>query len=150
VRNPLDNAVTRTLATLGAARANMLVITAAYGIFAVSLTAEPARWAATPAYANLLAIMPQRDWGAAFAVTAVMLAAAVRLWSRHWLSVTALSVALAITTTWLAAFVIRWLTSGNTTPETWVSWAIFDYLLVRALLLLGYKEGGHPAEGRRD
>jgi hypothetical protein len=140
----LLNAVTRTLAALGAARANMLVITAAYGIFAVSLAFQPARWASTPAYANLLAIMPQRTWGTLFAVTALMLAAAVRQHSLRWLSVTALSLGLAITTTWLAAFVIRWLTSGNTTPETWVSWAVFEYLLIRALVLLGYKEGNVP------
>ena len=143
MRNPL-NAVTRTFATLGAARAHMLVITAAYGIFAVSLVVQPARWAATPAYANLLAIMPQRTWGVLFAVTAVMLATAVRLHSLRWLSVTALSLGLAITTTWLAAFVIRWLTSGSTTPETWVSWAVFEYLLIRALVLLGNKEGKAP------
>lgn len=147
MRNPLDNAVTRTLATLGAARANMLVITAAYGIFAVSLIAQSARWASTPAYANLLAIAPQRTWGALFAITAAMLGTAVRLPSLRWLSVAALSVALAITTTWLAAFVIRWLTSGNTTPETWVSWAVFEYLLIRALILLGYKEVRVPDEG---
>lgn len=147
MRNPLK-AVTSTLAALGAARANMLVITAAYAIFALSLLLQPARWAATPAYANLLAIMPQRAWGALFAVTAVMLGAAVRLYSRRWLSVIALSAALAITTTWTAAFLIRWATSQSTTPETWVSWAVFEYLLVRALVLLGYREVKVP-DGQR-
>ena len=92
------------------------------------------------AYANLLAIMPQRAWGTLFAVTAVMLGTAVRLYSWRWLSVTALSFGLAITTTWLAAFIIRWATSSSTTPETWVSWAVFEYLLIRALASLGYKE----------
>ncbi len=48
--------------------------------------------------------------------------------------------------TWGLAFVIRWLTSASTTPETWVSWAVFDYLVVRALVLLDYLEIRVPRE----
>lgn len=119
----------------GGTRVNMLVIAGAYAVFAVSLIFQPARWAATPAYANLLAIMPQQAWGAQFAVVAAFLAVAAAARGRHrWLTVIALSLGLAITTTWVAAFVIRWLTSASTTPETWVSWAVFEYLLVQALV----------------
>lgn len=115
-----------------ATRVNMLVIAAAYAVFALSLLCQQARWALTPAYGNLLAIMPQQAWGAQFAGVAVILAVAA-LRPGRWLSVIALSLGLAITTTWLAAFVIRWLTSTSTTPETWVSWAVFEYLLLWAL-----------------
>jgi hypothetical protein len=134
--------IRRQLSTLRTtSRTHIAVIAAAYAIFALSLLLQPARWAQTPAYHNLLIIMDQQAWGTCFAVITVMLGAA--LWSGHryrWVSVLALSFGLAITTTWCAAFVIRWLTNSSTTPETWVSWAVFDFMLLRALLLLGYEE----------
>jgi hypothetical protein len=115
----------------------MLVIAVAYGIFAVSLVFQPRRWGLTPAYHNLLAIMPQDAWGTVFAVTSALLLAAVARHGSRRLAVLALSAGIAITTFWCAAFVVRWLTSPNTTPETWVSWCVFDFVLLRALLLLG-------------
>lgn len=138
---PLSTIRTRLLAVRSTPSTNMFVIAVAYGIFALSLLFQPARWGMTPAYRNLLVIMDQRAWGTCFAVVTAMLAAA--LWkgrTYRWLSVLALSLGLAITTTWVTAFVIRWLTSSATTPETWVSWAVFDFLLFRAFLLLGYEE----------
>jgi hypothetical protein len=122
----------------------MLVVGITYGIFALSLIFQPARWAATPAYRNLLTIMPQRAWGAVFAVVAALLGSAVSRYGWRWLCVLALSAGLAITTFWATAFVIRWLTSASTTPETWASWAVFDFLLLRALSLLGYREVPAP------
>ena len=122
----------------------MLVISGAYTVFALSLLLQPARWGLTPAYGNLLAIMPQQAWGAVFAVTAALLAAAP--WGRggRRLPVTALAAGMAVTTFWAAAFVIRWTTSTSTTPETWVSWAVFDLVLLHALLALQSRDGaGH-------
>lgn len=122
-------------------RTNMLVIGISYAVFALSLILQPRRWGMTPAYHNLLIIMPAQAWGACFAVVSAGLAAALWKGARYrWVSVLALSLGLAITTTWTAAFIIRWATSGATTPETWVSWAVFDFLLLRALMLLGYEE----------
>lgn len=130
----------------------MAVIGTAYAVFALSLELQPARWGATPAYHNLLRILPQRGWGAVFAVTAVLLYAAVPRHGRRWQAVLALTAGFAVTTGWASAFVVRWLTSPNTTPETWVSWLLFDYLLLRAAVLLDYEEVRVPAvrTGRRD
>jgi hypothetical protein len=133
---------------IGAPRANMCVIAVAYAIFALSLLLQPSRWAATPAYRNLLAIMPQYGWGAVFAALAVLLAAAVWWFGRQWLSVLALTAAFMVTTAWGGAFIVRWLTSANTTPETWVSWLVFDFLLLRAAALLDYEEVKIPRNGR--
>lgn len=142
-------AAVRAIRTLGATRSNMVVIAVAYTVFAVSLLAQPARWALTPAYHDLLEILPQDVWGVMFAVVSALLAASVCLHHRRrrlrWLPVTALSAALAITTCWCAGFVVRWATSPDTTPETWVSWAIFDFILLRALLRLDYEEVRVPA-----
>jgi len=136
-------------ARLAGARANMAVIAATYGIFAASLLFQPARWAATPAYRNLLAIMGQHAWGLVFAAVAGLLAAGIWRPGIRWLSVLALTAAFMLTTTWDLAFMVRWLTSANTTPETWGSWSVFDYLVIRALLLLDYLEVKIPRDGDR-
>jgi hypothetical protein len=125
----------------------MLVIGAGYLIFGLSLLLQPRRWSSTPAYHDLLIIMPQRPWGAIFTVTAALLAAAVRQAGPRRLAVTALTVAIMLTTTWAGAFVVRWLTSPNTTPETWVSWLVFDWLLIRSAALLDYEEVRIPRDG---
>lgn len=138
----------RFLRTLPATRSNMLVIGAAYSIFAVSLLLQSARWGLTPAYHDLLGILPQQSWGVGFAVISALLLTAVALYGRRWLSVLALSAGIAITTFWCTGFIVRWLTSPNTTPETWVSWAVFDYLLLRALTLL-HREASAPGGDTR-
>lgn len=134
VTNKLGSRVQAALRALGAARADMLVMAGAYTVFALSLLFQPQRWSLTPAYANLLAIMPQQAWGAAFAAVCALLAAAATLPGRRWLLAAALVPGVAITTFWAAAFVIRWMTSPDTTPETWVSWLVFDLVLLRALV----------------
>lgn len=135
--------------TLGAARANMLVIGIGYAIYALSLLLQGSRWERTPAYRNLLLILPQWGWGAFFAAVAAMLLAATALPGRRWLAVAALTAGLAITIPWTLAFIVRWATSTNTTPETWVSWATNAYLLTRAALLLDYKEVLIPSSRQR-
>ncbi len=142
-----DPAGIRGRRRLAGARANMAVIAATYAILGVSLLLQPARWAATPAYRNLLAIMPQHAWGAVFAVIAALLTAAIWRPARRWLSVLALTAAFMVTTAWGLAFVVRWLTSSSTTPETWTSWAVFDYLVIRAVALLDYLEVRIPRDG---
>lgn len=121
---------------LSPARAHMTVIGTGYAVYALSLLFQPVRWNRTPAYHNLLAIMPAPAWGACFAVIAAALAAAVAFPRVRWVAVTALTAALAITLPWTGAFVVRWLTNDSTTPETWVSWAVNAYLIIRAAILL--------------
>jgi hypothetical protein len=116
-----------------AARASLAVMSGAYLVFGCSLVLQPARWGATPAYHVLLEIFRAPTWGALFLVAGAGLgAAAWQATRRRWLVVAALVPAWALTTGWMMSFVVRYLTSGATTPETWVSWAIFDYLLLQA------------------
>lgn len=125
---------------IGASRANMLTIGTGYGIYALSLLLQGARWSRTPAYSNLLAVMPATAWGACFALVSAALFAAVAAYSLRWLSVAALTAAGIITLAWTFAFVVRWATNDSTTPETWVSWAVNAYVLARAAILLDYRE----------
>lgn len=136
--------------TLGASRANMLVIGAGYGIYALSLLLQPERWSRTPAYRNLLVILPASGWGLCFAGVSAALFAAVAAYRMRWLSVTALTAAAIITLAWTFAFIVRWATNSSTTPETWVSWAVNAYLLVRAAILLDYREVLVPSRDSKD
>lgn len=137
--------VLAALRTVGTARANMLFCAGAYLVLGLSLTCQPARWAATPAYHNLLELMRQQAWGGLFLGLAAVLACAAWRHGSRWLAVTGLTAGIAVTTFWCAAFIVRWATSASTTPETWVSFAAFDYLLLRTLTL---PRGGDKAGSR--
>ncbi len=128
----------------GATRVNMLVISVAYGIFALSLLFQGARWGATPAYHNLLVIMRQPAWGGVFAVCSALLGAAVWKHRQRWLTLAALTAGFAVTTGWALAFVVRWLSSPDTTPVTWVAWGIFDFMLMRAAARMDAEEISFP------
>lgn len=84
--------------------------------------------------------MPAKGWGGVFAATAGLLGVSVWKHPRRWLAIVALTVAIAVTTGWGGDFIVRWLTSTSTTPETWVSWGVFDYMLLRAAARLDIEE----------
>lgn len=116
-----------------AGRRNLVIMSAAYGIFGLSLTFQSHRWETTPAYHVLLEVFRAPAWGGLFlASSAGMGLAAWQFRHRRWLVAAALTLAFTLTAGWMMAFVVRYLTSPNTTPETWVSWAVFAYLLLIA------------------
>jgi hypothetical protein len=118
---------------VAAVRLNLVVMSAAFTIFGLSLLFQSHRWQSTPAYHVLLEIFAAQAWGGLFLVSGVLLGAAARLYGRmRWLAVAALMLALALTAGWMLAFTVRYLTSSDTTPETWVSWAVFGFLLLKA------------------
>jgi hypothetical protein len=128
VRWPLP----RVTYPVAAGRLNLLVMSAAFTVFGLSLVFQPHRWAATPAYHVLLQIFAAQAWGGLFLASGIMLGVAARWYERRrWLVVTALMLALALTAGWMLAFVARYLSSPDTTPETWVSWAVFGFLLLK-------------------
>lgn len=112
-------------------RLNLLVMAAAFTVFGLSLVFQPHRWASTPAYHVLLQIFTAQAWGGLFLASGITLGAAARWYERRWLVVTALVPALGLTAGWMLAFVARYLSSPDTTPETWVSWAVFGFLLLK-------------------
>jgi hypothetical protein len=122
----------------------MLVMGITYLIYSASLLWQGVRWHRTPAYHNLLLIMPTGTWGFFFGASAVLLLVSAYQARPPWLAYTAILVAVMLTTCWDVAFVIRWVTSSSTTPETWTSWAVFDYLLLRAGVLV-HQERNRPA-----
>lgn len=141
----------RTLKPAGIAGTHMLILGLGYAIYAFSLIFQGTRWHSTPAYHNLLIIAPTGTWGAVFAFAALLLLIAAYRPQPEALAYTAVMLAFLITTLWALAFVVRYSTSSSTTPETWVSWAVNDYLLLRAGALIHTERGtGIPAaQGRR-
>lgn len=130
------------------AKLNLAVMGAAYLIFGFSLLLQSHRWGSTPAYHILLAIFRAQTWGALFILSGASLG--VSAWQhghRRWLVVASLMLAFTLTTGWALAFVVRYLTSPNTTPETWVSWAVFDYLLLKIAISIDHPVPAPPSAG---
>lgn len=139
----------RRLSPSGVAGLHMLVMGLTYAIYSLSLIFQNVRWHRTPAYHNLLIIMPAPTWGALFGGSALLLLTSAYQRRVHWLAYTAILLSVTLTSAWDVAFIVRWATSASTTPETWTSWALFDYILVRAgMLIQSERKQEAPPAGR--
>lgn len=127
----------------------MLVIGVVYLVYSASLLLQGLRWHRTPAYHNLLLIMPTGTWGVIFGASAVLLLISAYRTRPHWLAYASITLAFMLTTCWDIAFIVRWVTNSATTPETWTSWAVFSYVLLRAGVLLD-RERNRETAPRRD
>lgn len=112
-------------------RLNLSVMSAAFLIFGLSLVGQAHRWESTPAYHVLLQIFRAQTWGALFLLSGAAMGLAAWQFGKRWAVIGSLTAAIALTTGWMLAFIARYLSSPNTTPETWVSWAVFLFLLLR-------------------
>jgi hypothetical protein len=120
-----------------AGKLNLSVMSAAFIIFGLSLAFQAHRWESTPAYHILLQIFSAQVWGVLFLASGAAMGAAAWQFGQHrWLVIAALTAAFTLTTGWMLGFVVRYASSPNTTPETWVSWAVFDFLLVKVAISL--------------
>jgi hypothetical protein len=106
-------------------------MSAAFSIFGLSLIFQGHRWHSTPAYHVLLLIFPAPVWGALFLLSGITMGLSAWQFGRRWAVVATLALAFTLTLGWMMAFVARYLTSPSTTPETFVSWAAFFFLLLR-------------------
>ena len=123
--------------TATAGKLDLSVMSAAFIIFGLSLAFQPRRWETTPAYHVLLLIFQPQVWGILFLLSGAAMGLAAWGFARwRWLVISALTAAFTLTTGWACAFVARYVSSPNTTPETWVSWAIFDFLLIKVAISL--------------
>lgn len=133
-----------------AGKLNLSVMAAAFAIFGLSLVFQAHRWASTPAYHVLLQILTAREWGALFLASGIAMGlAAWQFEKRRWAVIAALTLAFTLTTGWMLAFVVRYLSSPNTTPETWVSWAVFDFLLLQVSIGLDRPREVTPDDSRQ-
>jgi hypothetical protein len=112
-------------------------VAVAFLIFGVSMILQLERWSRTGAYYDLLQILPGRWWGAIYLFVGTLLAIAAWRISTYWLVVAATTLGLMLSFSWSAAFVVRMVTNMNTTPETFVSFLAFAYLLLQAGIQAG-------------
>ena len=139
--------LTRMSLPVIAGKLNLSVMSAVFVIFGLSLIFQAHRWGSTPAYHVLLLIFRAPVWGILFLLSGAGMGAAAWKYERRWAVIAALTVAFCLTTGWMLAFVARYLTSGSTTPETWVSWAVFDFLLLRVAVSIDHSAPAPPSAG---
>lgn len=126
---------------------DLSVMSAAFAIFGLSLLFQPHRWHSTPAYHVLLLIFPAQTWGGLFLVSGITMGLSAWQFGRRWAVVATLILAFTLTLGWMMAFVARYLTSPSTTPETFVSWAVFLFLLLRVAVSIDRGAPADPAPG---
>ena len=108
------------------------VVALAYLGIALGLLFQPDRFAKTPAYHNLIAVLAAQAWGVLYLMAALGLLAGA-LVARRWrpaVSITAHTITVALTAWWLLAFVVRYATDVSTTIVNVISWAVFLALVL--------------------
>lgn len=101
-------------------------------VFALGLVLQPSRWSSTPAYGNLLIIMPAPWWGLVHAVIAVVLASGLALRQFRPLAIGAHTLAFILIASWESAFIVRWATDPKTTIANVVAWGVYLALVVHS------------------
>jgi hypothetical protein len=122
------------------------VVTIAYLAIGVTLIVQPARYDNTPSYGLLLELLSQTAWGVIYLVVASSLGAGIvcARWRRGRLvAVVSHTAAIALTSVWTAAFIVRWFTDSGTTIVNVVSWSVYLALLARSVSQL---DGLRPRE----
>lgn len=110
---------------------DMLIATGWFALTGLGLIIQSDRYSNTPAYANLIEVLPAQVWGGFhLAVAAALLAAITHLQAR-WATTAAITAAFALTGAWWVAFIIRWATDTGTTPVNPTNWVLMLFLLIR-------------------
>jgi hypothetical protein len=131
---------------VAAGKLNLSVMAAAFVIFGVSLIFQAGRWGSTPAYHVLLQIFRAQTWGILFLASGTGMGLSAWQFERRWAVTASLMAAFTLTTGWMLAFIVRYLTNPDTTPATWVSWAVFDFLLLNVAISID-RPPAVPANG---
>lgn len=94
-----------------------VMITAFFFCLSAGLIFQPLRWSATPAYGNLLDIMPAFSWGIVTLVIGVILLIAliVTYPLARAVSIIGHTFAFIFILGWSLAFIVRWATDSHTT-----------------------------------
>lgn len=124
------------LLRLNEPRAHMTIMAVLFGAIGITLWFQPGRYANTPSYANLLAILPQHVWSVIYLTASLLNTLSIWRYSYRGLVVVTHTVAIVLITAWLVAFVVRYLTDAGTTIVNVLSWSTFLYLAVRSALMV--------------
>lgn len=100
-------------------------------IFGLALVFQANRWGRTPAYGNLLQILPAPVWGFVYLGAAVLLLTGLLLKIRP-VSMAGHTLAFILLAAWELAFFVRWVTDPFTTIANVVAWGYYLSLLMRS------------------
>lgn len=143
-RAPRQHVWRDAVAGLGVARSNMIVLAVVCIGLAQEMQLQPLRFTRTPAYGNLLALLPIEAWGWAYAVAAVLLVAAV-LWPSLALYTATFTFTLTLLAVWWLIFLVRRVTDISTTDVNLLNWGVLLYLAARAAWIVTRHQ---PGEGK--
>jgi hypothetical protein len=104
-------------------------VIAIFAIFGLALVLQADRWSRTPAYGNLIQIMPAQAWGIVHLVILIAISAGLLLYSRV-LNLAGHTAGFILLAFWDSAFIIRCFTDKNTTVANGVAWTFYAVLLV--------------------
>ena len=112
--------------------ADMLIVAGWFILTGLGLVIQSDRYSNTPAYGNLIEVLPAQMWGVLhLAVATALLASIIR--SFRWVTTAAITAAVALTGGWWVAFIIRWATDTGTTPVNPTNWVLMLFLLIRVI-----------------
>lgn len=124
------------LLRLNEPRAHMAIMAVVFCGIGLTLWWQPGRYANTPSYANLLVLLPQHAWSITYLFATALNVVSIWRYSCRALVIGTHTVAIMLVSSWLAAFVIRYLTDDGTTIVNVLSWSVFLYLVVRSALMV--------------
>lgn len=128
--------MSRSVAMVAKYPASTVGIISIFTAFGLGMVLQQSRWLATPAYGNLLIIMPVLGWGFIYLGVALCLALSLAISKPRVLSLGAHTLAFVLVASWEAAFVVRWLTDSSTTVANVVGWLVYTALVVRSATLI--------------
>lgn len=122
------------LVKLSEPHAHMAVMAVVFFAIGITLWFQPSRYDNTPSYANLLDIARQHTWSVVYLAAAALKVASIVMPARRVLVIATHTVSITLVATWLAAFIIRWVTDPGTTVVNVCSWSAYLYLVLRSAL----------------
>jgi hypothetical protein len=113
-------------------RNNIRVMLGAFLFIGITLIIQPDKYDKTPSYGLLLQIFDQLTWGIIYLVAFALLSLSRFDFGRWSITVSTIAhtFAIALTASWLLAFIIRYISDDATTIVNVVSWGVFTILLI--------------------
>lgn len=112
------------------------LIFVAYTIYGLGMLLQADRFSRTPAYGTLTQVLDIRWWGVLHLVVAALFAGYTVVVSGRLYGIVTHIVGLLVTSIWLLAFLIRWVTDANTTVVNVASWLVLVLLMARSATLI--------------
>jgi hypothetical protein len=122
----------RTWLRIDDPRAHLVFMTVVFIGLGATMILQPTRYANTPSYANLLALVPAWGWGLAYLFCAALHIFSLFEWRRDVIVYMSHTVSIVLTAFWWVAFLVRWVTDDGTTIVNVLTWGTFLYLLLRS------------------